>query len=97
MGSYTGDGNSGRVIDCGFSNGARFVLARSYTHADNWFVFDSERGIVAGNDPYLRLNTTDAEITNADLIDVHSSGFIVNNATGELNDTGRSYIFYAIA
>ena len=97
VGSYTGDGNAGRVIDCGFSNGARFVLARSYTHADNWFVFDSERGIVAGNDPYLRLNTTDAEITNADLIDVHSSGFIVNNANGELNDTGRSYIFYAIA
>ena len=97
VGSYTGDGNSGRVIDCGFSNGARFVLAKSYTHADNWWLFDSERGIVAGNDPRLWLNTTDAEATNADTIDTHSSGFIVNNTNGELNDTGRSYIFYAIA
>jgi hypothetical protein len=97
VGSYTGDGNTGRVIDCGFSNGARFVLARSYTHADNWWLFDSERGIVAGNDPRLWLNTTDAEVTNADTIDAHPSGFIVNNTNGELNDTGRSYIFYAIA
>ena len=97
VGSYDGDGNSGRVIDCGFTNGASFVLARSYTHSDNWFLFDSARGIVAGNDPYYRLNTTDAEVTNADLIDVDSSGFIVNNTNGDLNDTGRSYIFYAIA
>jgi hypothetical protein len=97
VGSYTGDGNSGRVIDCGFSNGARLVLAKSYTHADNWWLFDSERGIVAGNDPRLWLNTSDAEVTNADTIDAHSSGFIVNNTNGELNDTGRSYIFYAIA
>ena len=52
---------------------------------------------MAGNDPYYRLNTTDAEVTNADLIDVDSSGFIVNNTNGDLNDTGRSYIFYAIA
>jgi len=97
VGSYTGDGTSGRIIDCGFSNGARFVLAKSYTHADNWWLFDSERGIVAGNDARLWINDSAAEVTNADTIDSHSSGFIVNNTNGELNDTGRSYIFYAIA
>jgi hypothetical protein len=97
VGSYAGDGTSGRVIDCGFSNGARFVLAKSYTHADNWWLFDSERGIVAGNDPRLWINDSAAEVTNADTIDSHPSGFIVNNTNGELNDTGRSYIFYAIA
>ena len=97
VGSYTGDGSTSRVIDCGFTTGARFVLARSYTHADNWWLFDSVRGIVAGNDARLWLNSTAAEVTNADTIDTHSSGFILTNANGELNDTGRSYIFYAIA
>lgn len=97
VGSYAGDGNSGRVIDCGFSSGARFVLARSSSHADNWYIFDSERGIVAGNDSRLWLNDSASEITNGDFIDPHSSGFIVNNTNGELNDTGRNYIFYAIA
>ena len=93
----TGDGTTGRVIDCGFSSGARFVMVRTYTLADNWWIFDTERGIVAGNDPRLYLNTTDAEATTADLVDPHSSGFIVNSVNGEMNYSGRGYIFYAIA
>jgi len=97
VGSYTGDGTTGRVIDCGFSSGARFVMVRTYTLADNWWIFDTERGIVAGNDPRLYLNTTDAEATTADLVDPHSSGFIVNSVNGEMNYSGRGYIFYAIA
>lgn len=97
VGSFSGDGSAGRVIDCGFSNGARFVLIRSSSNADNWFLFDTVQGILAGDDPYLRVNTNDSQVTNADLIDAHSSGFIVNNANGDLNDTGRDYIFYAIA
>jgi hypothetical protein len=97
VGSYTGDGTTGRVIDCGFSSGARFVMVRTYTQADYWWIFDTERGIVAGNDPRLYLNTTDAEATTADLVDPHSSGFIVNSVNGEMNYSGRGYIFYAIA
>jgi len=97
VGSYSGDGTDGRVVDCGFSSGARFILHKCTSHAGNWFLFDSERGIVAGNDPRLWLNATDAEVTNGDFIDPHSSGFIVNNTYGDLNDTGRDYIFYAIA
>ena len=97
VGSYSGDGTDGRVVDCGFSSGARFILHKCTSHAGNWFLFDSARGIVAGNDPRLWLNATDAEVTNGDFIDPHSSGFIVNNTYGDLNDTGRDYIFYAIA
>jgi len=97
VGSYTGNGADGRVIDCGFSSGARFVLIKSSSHGGSWFVFDSTRGIVSGNDPRGHLNNTDADYTGADYLDPSSSGFIVNNANGDLNDSGRSYIFYAIA
>ncbi len=94
-GSYTGNGAS-QTIDCGFSSGARFVLIKRTDATENWVVFDTERGIVAGNDPFLRLDTTNAEITGFDLIDPYSSGFSVNNNV-TVNASGGTYIFYAIA
>jgi hypothetical protein len=96
VGSYTGTG-SAQTIDCGFTTGARFVLIKCTNDAENWIVFDSERGIVSGNDPYLSLNTTDAEITSSDFIDPVSSGFAVNTNFGEVNNSSNTYIFYAIA
>ena len=98
VGSYTGNGTS-QNIDCGFSSGARFVLIKSSTQATEWFLFDTERGIVSGNDPALLLDTTDAEYTSYDLVDPYSSGFAVNyvGAFNGTNTSGQTYIFYAIA
>ena len=97
VGSYTGDGNDGRVIDCGFSNGAQFILIKCISHTGYWDWYDTKRGIVAGNDSRLRTPDYSAQNTSYDYVDPSNSGFIVNNTNGDLNDTGRSYIFYAIA
>lgn len=96
VGSYTGNGTS-QTIDCGFSSGARFVLIKPTSATGHWAVFDTERGIVAGGDPYLLLNGTNAETTGFDELDPDNSGFIVNNSAGIANVSGVSYIFYAIA
>jgi hypothetical protein len=97
VGSYTGNGSS-QTIDCGFTSGARFVLIKRTDSAGDWHVWDSTRGIVSGNDSYLELNTTEAENTSYDNIDPHSSGFIVNEAAGaDINGSGSTFIFYAIA
>jgi hypothetical protein len=46
VGVYTGDGSAtGKNIDCGFSNGARFVMIKRTTGAGDWMVWDSQRGI----------------------------------------------------
>jgi len=100
VGSYTGNGTS-QTIDCGFTSGARFVLIKSRGQG-NWIVYDSERGIVSGNDPALFLNTTDAEDSGHDQIDPASSGFTVVYDSFEstlrlTNKSGVDYIFYAIA
>jgi hypothetical protein len=99
VGSYTGNGTS-QTIDCGFSTGARFVMIKSTSNEGHWIVFDSVRGIVAGNDPQLQLNTTSSE-SNNDWIDPHSTGFTINNASTNNyfgpNRNGYSYIFLAIA
>jgi hypothetical protein len=97
VGSYTGNGTS-QNIDCGFSSGARFVLIKRSSNAQDWYIFDSTRGIVSGNDPYLKLNTTDSEAIAADEIDPLSSGFTVNQTgSAGINFNGHTYIFYAIA
>ena len=97
VGTYTGTGNAINV-DCGFSSGARFILIKRTDATGDWFVYDSARGIVSGNDPYLLFNSTAAEVTNTDYIDPLNSGFTVtSSAPTGLNASGGTYIFLAIA
>jgi hypothetical protein len=97
VGSYTGTGAT-QLVACGFAAGARFVLIKATSTTGSWYVWDSARGIVAGNDPYLQLNSTAAEVTNTDWVDTATTGFELSNAGGNLvNSNGVSYIFLAIA
>ena len=97
VGSYTGTGNT-LQIDCGFTGGARFVLIKRTDSTGDWYVYDSARGIVAGDDPYLLLNSTAAEVTNTDYVDSYSAGFeLSSTAPAALNANGGTYIFLAIA
>jgi len=97
VGSYTGTGAT-QTIDCGFTAGARFVLIKKTSGTGSWYVWDSARGIVSGNDPYLLLNSTAAEVTNTDYIDTYSAGFeISSTAPSEINENGGSFIFLAIS
>ena len=97
VGSYTGNG-SNQTIDCGFSAGSRFILIKRTNAGGDWFFWDSLRGIVAGNDPHVSLNTTAAQVTNDDSVDPHNSGFIVNQVSAtNINVLSATYIFYAIA
>ena len=64
----------------------------------DWYVWDTERGIIAGNDPYLLLNSTAAGVTNTDYIDPYSPGFeLSSTAPAAINANGGTYIFLAIA
>jgi len=97
VGSYTGTGTT-LQIDCGFTGGARFVLIKRTDSTGDWYVWDSARGIVAGNDPYLLFNSTAAEVTNTDYVDTYSAGFeISSTAPAAINASGGSFIFLAIA
>jgi hypothetical protein len=97
VGSYTGTGAT-QTINCGFAAGARFVLIKRTDSTGDWYVWDSARGIVAGNDPYLALNSTAAEVTTTDWVDTAASGFELSNAAGNLaNTNGASYIFLSVS
>jgi len=97
VGSYTGTGAL-LTVNCGFTTGARFVLIKRTDSTGSWYVWDSARGITAGNDPYVVLNTTAAETTGTNYVDTDTTGFQVTAAApAEINANGGTFIFLAIA
>jgi hypothetical protein len=95
VGSYTGNGTT-QTINCGFTGGARFVMVKATSTTGNWVVVDTARGMVAGTDPYLNLNTTAAEV-NANNIYTTTGGFQLVSSDANTNANGTSYIFLAIS
>tara|TARA_Y100000361_G_scaffold145136_1_gene153965 strand:+ start:270 stop:2330 length:2061 start_codon:yes stop_codon:yes gene_type:complete len=91
VGTFVADGNA-QNIDCGFTSGARYVLIKKTSGTFNWRVWDTTRGIVAGDDPYYFLDTDGANTTNGDWVDPYSSGFSITSAF-----SNGTYLFYAIA
>jgi hypothetical protein len=91
VGTVTHSGSS-TDVDCGFTAGSRFVILKRTDATGPWHVWDSLRGIIAGNDPYLVLDDHAAPVTDTDLIDPLASGFQIS---GDFTD--GDYIFYAIA
>jgi len=90
VGSVTQSGTTN--VDCGFTSGARFVLLKRTDASGDWYIWDSTRGIVSGNDPYLLLNSTAAQVAVQDYINPLPSGFTITS-----NFDFGDYIFYAIA
>lgn len=94
VGSYTGNGSS-VTVTTNFQ--PRFILVKRTDSTGDWIVSDSARGLVAGNDPYLELNTTDAEVTNEDWVDITSTSFTVNQTTNNANVNTGTYIYLAVS
>jgi hypothetical protein len=97
-GSYTGSSSGAVDVDCGFSNGARFVIIKRIDGVGDWYLYDTERGITTGDDPYLLLNTQDPESTNTNNINPYSAGFtLTQQGLNPISTNGATYIFFAVA
>jgi len=97
VGTYTGNGTT-QAISCGFTGGARFVLIKRTDAAGDWYVYNTARGMTTLTDPYLLLNTGDAEVATLGSVTTTAGGFTLNAAIlAAINTNGASYIFLAIA
>jgi len=95
VGSFTMVNSNGSLdVDCGFTNGSKFIILRRTDDAGHWLVVDTDRGITSGNDPYLRLDVTNAQNSSTELVNALSAGFTVQHNQGVADG---DYIFYAIA
>jgi hypothetical protein len=95
VGSYTGTGAT-LTIACGFTGGARFVMIKRLDTTNDWYVWDTARGMVAGTDPYLFLDTSAIEV-NANNVYTTAGGFQIVGTGAGINASGGAYIFLAIA
>jgi hypothetical protein len=94
VGTYTGNGSS-VTVTTGFQ--PRFILVKRTDSTGNWIVGDSVRGLVAGDDPALFLNTTDAETTGQDWVDISATGFTVNETALNANVSTATYIYLCVS
>jgi hypothetical protein len=63
-----------------------------------WYVYDTARGMTTLTDPYLFMNTTDAETATLGSVTSTAGGFTLNSAIlAAINVSGGTYIFLAIA
>ena len=97
VGTYSGTGNAIN-IDCGFTNGARFVMIKRTNGTGHWFYWDTVGGINSGTEPYRRFDRPAGQATGSDYINPLSAGFTVNASThAGTNTSGNTYLFLAIA
>jgi len=96
VGTYSGTGAT-QTINCGFTGGARFVLIKRTDTTGDWYVWDTARGMVAGTDPYLLLNSGVTADVNANNVYTTGVGFQIVSSLAGINASGGTYIFLAIA
>ena len=85
-------------INCGFV--PRFILIKAANLAQDWTVFDTLRGLTAsaGNDPFLLLNTTNAQYTTEECVELTSTGFRIKEGWNiKTSFGGYRYLYYAHA
>jgi len=98
FGSYTGNGNAdGAFVYTGFK--PAFVMVKiTAGQTDNWIMQDNKINSFNGaSSQRLRPNSSGAEFSSSNEIDLLSNGFKTHGADGEINGSGFSYIYMAFA
>lgn len=102
VGSYTGDGaTNGPVITVGFR--PKFVIIKRTDNNGDWVIFDNVRDASSPHNTYHHLNVgglaTETVTTNsAGGVDFLSTSFqSIDSAAADINISGATYIYLAIA
>ena len=91
-GGYTGSSasiSSPHVINLGYQ--AQWVMVKAIDRAEDWFVFDAERG-----DNHIRPNQSNPQ-SGSTAVSLVSNGFALTNNSGAFNSSSHTYLYVAIA
>jgi hypothetical protein len=93
-GSYTGT-SSALNLSLGFQ--PRFLVIKQHDTSQNWLAFDQTRSPgFTGNDAYLALNLTNAQVNTTDNLSLISGGVSIANGSF-VNTLGDGFIYLAVA
>ena len=95
--SFVGNGSSnGTYVHLGFR--PSFILYKVSSASSDWYLQDNKRLTFNVNNTRLEANNSDAEVTGAaDSIDMLSNGFKMRHTSSSFNNSGATYIYYAVA
>ena len=96
FGSYIGNGNAdGSFVYTGFK--PTWVMIKLISATDNWIIQDNKRNTFnSSTSQRIRANTTGAEFSSVNPIDLYSNGFkAMRGSDGEFNGAGSSYLYMA--
>jgi hypothetical protein len=99
MGSYVGNGSSsGPFIHTGFRP-SWVMIKKSSSASDTfgWYIIDSKRDTYNAADSFLAANGSNTENSNAAIHDLLSTGFKVRNSSQNVNHSGQTFIYIAVA
>ena len=90
--SYTGGTTAGKTVGHGLNSSPNFVIIKSRSDLYNWIVYHSS----LANTQYLKLNGTDAAITDTTMWNSTSpsSTVITLGTNGNVNNNTNNYIAY---
>tara|TARA_Y100000033_G_scaffold48155_1_gene54572 strand:+ start:984 stop:2012 length:1029 start_codon:yes stop_codon:yes gene_type:complete len=96
IGSYTGNGStSGPSITTGFQ--VDWLLVKDEGTGNSWRILDSKRDTSNPRNVYLDPNSNAAEGTSIySNVDFNSNGFQLKNLGSNYNNSGRTYLYWAI-
>jgi hypothetical protein len=98
--SYTGNGSAdGTFVFLGFR--PRWIMFKKTSGTSNWSILDTARDDFNVSDNPLLPNTSGAETTSTStsgaIADILSNGFKLRGNSGDINDSGATYIGFAFA
>ena len=104
-GSYTGNSSAtGPVVNLGWQ--PQWLLIKNATNAENWYIFDTMRGIATGGGgytgnsvsgvEYLLANSTAVADEPSNFVDLNATGFQLKQGGTDVNANGNTYIYMAI-
>ncbi len=108
-GAYTGTNAPGNIISTEITSGdggfePALVMIKCLTGSNsNWIIFDNKRNSANPRTDVLKWDTSGTETTEAALnVTFTTNGFVLNGAagaagTGQINSSGETYIYLAIA
>jgi hypothetical protein len=100
IGSYQGTGAAGNNVVTDFEPAFLMVKAAIRpSGGGSWYIFDNKRTTSNPQGQYLQANESAQELDGTSVFDIdfQSNGFTVNGTNNEINQSGSTYIYLAIA
>ena len=96
FGSYTGNGsNDGPFVFLGFR--PRWILIKSSTSTQTWYIHDSERDTYNPVANALRADLANSTSTTSNRMTFLSNGFRITRSNADMNGSGQTFVYAAFA